>query len=84
MAKFSTIQELTGSDMEQGRALMNRYWLSSSLPVREKRQNMPRLCVFRRDRILRKLMSNEMNALVNRITEFQSSATSSNITHSQN
>ncbi|WP_455768635.1 DUF7301 family protein [Citrobacter werkmanii] len=84
MAKFSTIQELTGSDMEQGRALMNRYWSSSSLPVREKRQNMPRLCVFRRDRVLRKLMSNEMNALVNRITEFQSSATSSNITHSQN
>ncbi|MGO0144911.1 DUF7301 family protein [Citrobacter freundii] len=84
MAKFSTIQELTGSDMEQGRALMNRYWRSSSLPIREKRQNMPRLCVFRRDRVLRRLMSNEMNALVNRITESQSSATSSNITHSQN
>ncbi|QPO98307.1 hypothetical protein GVI61_17980 [Citrobacter freundii] len=84
MAKFSTIQELTGSDMEQGRALMNRYWRSSSLPVREKRKSMPRLCVFRRDRVLRRLMSNEMNALVNRITEFSSSATSSNITRSQN
>ncbi|HCQ7275891.1 TPA: hypothetical protein OL752_003338 [Citrobacter freundii] len=84
MAKFSTIQELTGSDMEQGRALMNRYWRSSSLPVREKRLNIPQLCVFRRDRVLRRLMSNEMNALVNRIAEFQSSATSSNITHSQN
>lgn len=73
MAKFSTIQELTGSDMEQGGALMRRYWNQSALPTREKRLNMPRLCVFRRDKVLRRLMNNEMSALASRIAEWSSS-----------
>lgn len=75
MSRFSTIQELTGSDMEHGGSLMRRYWNQSSLPVREKRLNMPKLCVFRRDRVLRRLMSNEMSALARRIADLSNSDT---------
>lgn len=67
MAKYSTIQELTGADMEQGRALYRRYWNSSSLPIRERRNNRPSLCNYRRNRVLRKIMKNEMSALAKNI-----------------
>lgn len=70
MAKCSTIQELTGADMEQGNALYKRYWGSSSLSVREKRENRPNLCNFRRDAVLRKIMAREMEALVSRIQQW--------------
>lgn len=73
MARPSTIQELTGADMEQGGSLMRRYWNQSSLPTREKRLNMPKLCVFRRDRVLRRLMNNEMAALASRIAALSNS-----------
>ncbi|EJG2384919.1 hypothetical protein AM391_RS02995 [Kluyvera ascorbata] len=73
MAKFSTIQELMGADMEQGGSLMKRYWNQSALPAREKRLNMPKLCIFRRDRVLRRLMNNEMNALASRIAVWSNS-----------
>ena len=73
MAKFSTIQELTGADMEQGGSLMRRYLNQSSLPTREKRLSMPKLCVFRRDRVLRRLMKNEMTALASRIAAWSNS-----------
>lgn len=73
MAKPSTIQELTGADMEQGGSLMRRYWNQSSLPTREKRLNMLKFCVFRRDRVLRRLMNNEMAALASRIAAWSNS-----------
>lgn len=71
MSGFSTIQELMGSDMTEGRARMRRYWSSSSLPAREKHVNAPKLCDWRRDKVLRKLMKNEMNALSRRLMEWQ-------------
>lgn len=67
MAKYSTIQELTGADMEQGNSLHRRYWNSSSLPIRERRKHRPSLCNYRRDRVLRKIMKNEMAALAKKI-----------------
>jgi len=70
MAKFSTIQNLMGADMDQGGALYKRYWNQSSLPVRERKNNRPTFCKFRRDRVLRKLMNNEMKALVSRIQKW--------------
>lgn len=70
MSKFSTIQELTGSDITQGKALMNRYHKSSSLPIMERRKNVPTVCCFRRDRVLRRLMRIEMDALLQRFTKW--------------
>ncbi|HAK1937640.1 TPA: DUF7301 family protein [Salmonella enterica subsp. enterica serovar Muenchen] len=67
MGKSSTIQELTGSDMEQGNSLYKRYLKASSLPFKEKIKHRPSLCRFRRDRVLRRLMQNEMKSLTIRI-----------------
>lgn len=69
MKKLSTTQDLLFHDMNQGRAIFNRYWTSSSLPVRERDKNRPKLS-YRRDRVLSRLLSLEMMASIKRIKAY--------------
>ncbi|WP_435577305.1 DUF7301 family protein [Klebsiella aerogenes] len=59
--------------MEQSGALRKRYWKSSSLPFRERRNNRQQRCHFRRDRVLQKIMRREMEAMVNRLSQIDAS-----------
>lgn len=68
MSKVSTVGEIVRSDMEQSGALRKRYWKSSSLPFRERRKHRPQPCHFRRDKVLKKIMHREMEAMVNRLS----------------
>lgn len=66
MKKLSTIQDLLFHDMNQGKSIFNRYWKSSSLPARERHEKRPKL-IFRRDKILCKIIRLEMMASMKRI-----------------
>jgi hypothetical protein len=68
MSKSTTIQELLGSDLTQGKALMGRYHSSSSLSIRERQRNQPKVCSFRRDRVLRKILKIQQERLVKMFT----------------
>lgn len=69
MSKVSTIQKLTGSDMQQGHALMRRYYISSSLSLFEKTINAPKVCQFRRDKILKRLINLQLAALARKLNK---------------
>lgn len=73
MPRVSTIGEIVRSDMEHSGALRKRYWQSSSLPFRERRNHRPQPCRFRRDRVLQKIMRMEMGAMVNRLSQIDAS-----------
>ena len=63
MSKSSTIQELMGSDLAHGQALMRRYYKASSLPIGEKNINAPKVCQFRRDKVMRRLINLQLTSL---------------------
>lgn len=73
MSRASTVGEIVRSDMEQSGAHRKRYWQSSSLPFREKRKHRPQPCHFRRDKVLKKIMRREMEAMVNRLCQIDAS-----------
>ncbi|KMV68208.1 hypothetical protein AI29_10005 [bacteria symbiont BFo2 of Frankliniella occidentalis] len=66
MKKLSTTQDLIFHDMNQSRAIFNRYWRSSSLPPRERDKNRPKT-FSRRDKVFSKIIRLEMMASMKRI-----------------
>ncbi|MBT0720422.1 hypothetical protein HGT70_03890 [Rosenbergiella collisarenosi] len=68
MKKLSTTQDLVFHDMNQGSSIFKRYWKSSSLPARERYRNRPKI-IFRRDKVLSRLLRIEMMASVKKIQD---------------
>lgn len=69
MSKPSTMSELLHSDLVCCRNIMGRYFKSSSLSIGERQRNKPKVCQFRRDKVLRKLIKIQMNYITSRATD---------------
>jgi hypothetical protein len=64
----STLQQLVAADLKQSNALLLRYNSSSSLRGRERNDNRPKVCAYRRDRVALRLMGLNGMQLVDHIS----------------
>lgn len=64
---MSTLRDLMSADFKESIKRFDRYWRASSLPIRERCHNKPRMKPFRRDRVLLKLIRLRLNHLANDI-----------------
>lgn len=64
---MSTLRDLMSADFKESSKRFDRYWRASSLPIRERRHNKPRMKPFCRDRVMWKLIRLGLNRLANDI-----------------
>lgn len=61
---MTTAKELMAHDFAENRRMIERYRKSSSLPFREKMKNKPKGKGYRRDRVLLRIINNDMSKVV--------------------
>lgn len=61
---MTTAKELMAHDFAENRRMIERYRKSSSLPFRERMMNKPKGKCYRRDKVLLKIINNDMSKAV--------------------